>query len=111
MLARYQEINKILRYNGGKTVEELFQASYPLFYAIGERDNNTFWSIFNSDPARYVVENYGRTPVVPEDLVIMAKAYRILEMEDLAKDAVRVLKLNYPNHPGIYQVEEELEIN
>ena len=61
--------------------------------------------------ARYVVENYGRTPVVPEALVIMAKAYRILEMEDLAKDAVRVLKLNYPNHPGIYQVEEELEIN
>ena len=60
--------------------------------------------------ARYVVENYGRTPVVPEALVIMAKAYRILEMEDLAKDAVRVLKLNYPNHPGIYEVEEELEI-
>tara|TARA_B100000929_G_scaffold278446_2_gene254701 strand:- start:360 stop:1139 length:780 start_codon:yes stop_codon:yes gene_type:complete len=59
--------------------------------------------------ARYVIENYDRTPVVPEALVIMAKAYRVLEMEDLANDAIRVLKLNYPNHPGIYQV-EELEV-
>ena len=59
--------------------------------------------------ARFVIENYDRTPVVPEALVIMAKAYRVLEMEDLANDAIRVLKLNYPNHPGIYQI-EELEV-
>ena len=59
--------------------------------------------------ARYVIENYDRTPVVPEALILMAKAYRVLEMEDLANDALRVLKLNYPNHPGIYQI-EELEI-
>jgi len=59
--------------------------------------------------ARYVIENYNRTSAVPEALVIMARAYRILEMEDLARDAIRVLKLNYPNHPGSYEV-EELEI-
>jgi len=59
--------------------------------------------------ARFVIENYDRTPVVPEALVIMAKAYRVLEMEDLANDAIRVLKMNYPNHPGIYQI-EELEV-
>ena len=54
--------------------------------------------------ARYVVENYSRTPATPEALVIMAKAYKVLEMNDLAADAVRVLETNYPNHPGIYEV-------
>lgn len=56
--------------------------------------------------ARYVIENYPRTPAVPDALVLMAKGYRILEMNDLSEDALRVLKLNYPNHPGIYEVEE-----
>ncbi len=56
--------------------------------------------------ARYIVENYPRTPSVPEALVLMAKAYRVLEMDDLSADAIRVLQLNYPNHPGIYEVRE-----
>lgn len=55
---------------------------------------------------RYVIENYNRTPAVPEALAIMAKAYKILEMDDLSEDALRVLELNYPNHPGIYEVRE-----
>lgn len=53
--------------------------------------------------ARYVVENYPRTPAVPDALAVLAKAYRILEMDDLSNDALRVLELNYPSHPGIYQ--------
>ena len=56
--------------------------------------------------ARFVIENYPRTPSVPDALVIMAKAYRIMEMNDLSEDALRVLELNYPNHPGIYEVKE-----
>jgi outer membrane protein assembly factor BamD len=55
--------------------------------------------------ARYVVENYQGAPVMPEALVIMARAYLILEMEDLAEDALRVLELNYPNYPGIKEVQ------
>lgn len=51
--------------------------------------------------ARAVVENYGKTPSVPEALAIMAKTYRILGMNDLSDDALRVLELNYPGHPGI----------
>jgi outer membrane protein assembly factor BamD len=51
--------------------------------------------------ARYVVENYQRSPAMPEALVIMAKAYRILELPDLANDALRVLERNYPDNPGI----------
>lgn len=54
--------------------------------------------------ARYVVENYPRTPSVPDALALMAKGYTILEMPDLATDSLRVLELNYPNHPGIGEV-------
>lgn len=56
--------------------------------------------------ARYVVENYNRTPSVPDALLIMAKAYKVLEMNDLSADALRVLEANYPNHPGIDEVRE-----
>jgi len=53
--------------------------------------------------ARFVVENYPRTPAVPDALAVLAKAYRVLEMNDLSNDAIRVLELNYPSHPGIYE--------
>lgn len=56
--------------------------------------------------ARYVVEKYPRTPAVPDALSIMAKAYKIMEMDDLSEDTLRVLELNYPNHPGLYEVRE-----
>ena len=55
--------------------------------------------------ARYVVENYPKTPAVPDALVVMAKAYKILEIDNLSQDAIRVLKSNYRNHPGIYEIE------
>ncbi len=55
--------------------------------------------------ANYVIENYQRTPAVPDALVIMATAYKYLEMDQLSDDALRVLRLNYPDHPGIAQVE------
>ncbi|MSR13127.1 MAG: outer membrane protein assembly factor BamD [Gammaproteobacteria bacterium] len=54
--------------------------------------------------ARYVVENYQQTPAMPEALVLLAKAYKVLELNDLSEDAVRVLELNYPNHPGIAEI-------
>ncbi len=54
--------------------------------------------------ARYVIENYQRTSSVPDALLILAKAYRVLEMDDLANDAIRVLESNYPNHPGLNEI-------
>ena len=54
--------------------------------------------------ARYVVENYPRTPSVPEALVIMAKTYKVLEMDDLSEDALRILEMNYPSHPGLAEI-------
>lgn len=56
--------------------------------------------------ARYVIENYPKTPSVPDALIVMAKAYRILEMYDLSDDALRVLEHNYPNHPGLFEVKK-----
>ena len=58
--------------------------------------------------ARFVVETYPRTPSVPDALVLMAKAYKVLELDDLSGDALRVLELNYPNHPGLEEVQDIL---
>lgn len=56
--------------------------------------------------ARYVVENYQRTPAMPDALVVLAKSYKAMQLPNLSEDAVRVLELNYPNHPGIQEVAE-----
>ncbi len=46
--------------------------------------------------AKYVLENYEKTPSVPDALVLMVKAYRQMQMDDLANDALKVLAKNYP---------------
>lgn len=48
-----------------------------------------------------VVENMQETTAVADGLAVMAQAYILLEMSDLAKDSVRVLCTNYPEHPNI----------
>ncbi len=55
---------------------------------------------------RFVIENYPRAPAMPDALVIMAKAYKVMEMNDLSEDTLRVLQLNYPDHPGIREIQE-----
>ncbi|HWQ95257.1 MAG TPA: outer membrane protein assembly factor BamD, partial [Gammaproteobacteria bacterium] len=42
--------------------------------------------------AKYVVENYPRTPAVPDALGVMARAYKIMGIDDLSADALRVLE-------------------
>ncbi len=51
--------------------------------------------------AKYVVENYQQTPAVPDALEILVEAYTILSMGELKDSAMRVLRLNYPDHPLI----------
>jgi outer membrane protein assembly factor BamD len=55
---------------------------------------------------KYVIENYPRTPAMADALFIMAKAYKILDLAELSDDALRVLELNYPDHPGIANVRQ-----
>ena len=50
--------------------------------------------------AKHIVETYPRTPVVPEAMELMVKAYRMLNMDQLADDSLRVLAANYPDHPA-----------
>ncbi len=50
---------------------------------------------------RYVVENMQRTSSVPDGLAIIAQSYFLLDMEELAKDTVKTLALNYPEHPSL----------
>jgi outer membrane protein assembly factor BamD len=58
-----------------------------------------------SNRSRYVIENYQGAPAIPDALTIMAKAYKFMDLDDLSDDALRVLKLNYPDFPGIAEVE------
>ncbi len=48
--------------------------------------------------ASYILENYQNTPYVPDALGAMVEAYYELGLNDLAQDALQVLKLNYPEH-------------
>jgi outer membrane protein assembly factor BamD len=57
---------------------------------------------------KYVIENYQRTPAMPEALFIMAKAYKILELDDLSEDTIRVLEINYPDYPDINALKETI---
>lgn len=49
----------------------------------------------------YVVENFQGTPAVPDGLAVMAQAYYLLELDDLAEQTVKVLALNYPDYPAL----------
>lgn len=57
---------------------------------------------------KYVIENYQRTPAIADALVIAVEAYSELELYDLAADSLRVLRLNYPDHPDLEDAEEIL---
>ncbi|MEP0202324.1 MAG: outer membrane protein assembly factor BamD [Halioglobus sp.] len=50
---------------------------------------------------KYVVENFQRTPAVPDGLAVMAQGYILLGEDELARDAINTLALNYPNHPSV----------
>nr|MBS0022436.1 outer membrane protein assembly factor BamD [Gammaproteobacteria bacterium] len=55
---------------------------------------------------KYVLERYPQSTATPDALVVMAKAYANLELDALAKDALRVLKLNYPDHHETRKIEQ-----
>ncbi len=51
--------------------------------------------------ARYLLETYPETPEAGNALEVMHIAYTELELPELADDAMRILELNYPDHPYI----------
>jgi outer membrane protein assembly factor BamD len=50
---------------------------------------------------RYVVENFQRTPAIPDALAVMVQGYHEMKMDDLASDSIDTLRTNYPNHPAL----------
>ena len=50
---------------------------------------------------KYVVEHMQQTPSVADGLAIMAQAYLLLDLNDLADDSIDVLCENFPDHPNI----------
>jgi outer membrane protein assembly factor BamD len=59
--------------------------------------------------AKSIVENFQTTAEVAEALAIMAEAYNELEFEALEQDTLRVLELNYPDHPYLTGTRNEPE--
>ena len=57
-----------------------------------------------SNRAREIVEKYQKAPVMPQALALMAKSYKVMGMNDLMENTLKVLELNYPQHPGIKDV-------
>lgn len=50
---------------------------------------------------RYIIENFQKTPAVPDGLAIMAQAYYLMDMHDLSSHATEMLVKNYPNHSAL----------
>jgi outer membrane protein assembly factor BamD len=50
---------------------------------------------------RYVFENFQGSVAVPDALAIMVEAYQLLEMNDLAEQALLVINSNYPEHKSL----------
>ncbi len=48
--------------------------------------------------AKYIVENFPKTPAVPGALEILINSYKILELPEIAEEYRRTLLLNYPDH-------------
>ena len=49
----------------------------------------------------FVVENFQQTPAVADGLAVMAQGYILLGYDDLARDTIAVLALNYPDHSSL----------
>ncbi|OUS29922.1 outer membrane protein assembly factor BamD [Gammaproteobacteria bacterium 45_16_T64] len=51
--------------------------------------------------ATFIVQNYDRTPSLPEALAIMTKTYRELGLPELANTAEQTLAYNFPQYDGL----------
>ena len=51
--------------------------------------------------ARYAIENYPGSPELGDALEILHVSYTEMGLPELAEDTMKVLALNYPNHPYV----------
>ena len=106
MLA-FQDFNELIqRYPNSRYVEDAKLRMTHLRNVLAEHEINVAQYYMRrggfvaaANRARLVVEKYSRTPSISDALVIMAKAYKAMELDDLYEDTLRVFELNYPNDP------------
>lgn len=114
--ARYalQDFNKLIsRYPKSQYSEDASQRIVYLRNRLAQHEVNVaqFYMrrsayVAALNRGKYVIENYQRTPAMPDALAIVAKSYKILDLDDLAEDTLRVLEANYPDYAGTAAVRE-----
>lgn len=57
--------------------------------------------VASANRGRYVFENFQESAAVPDALAIMVEAYQLLNMDELAEQALTVLQTNYPEHESL----------
>lgn len=50
---------------------------------------------------RYVLENYPKTPAIPDALAVMVQGYHLLGMQDHTVELLNILRTNYPEYPAL----------
>jgi outer membrane protein assembly factor BamD len=81
-------------------------AKHEIYVARHYFDRGAYVAAINR--AKYVLENYQRTPATEDALGIQIKAYMQMGMPQLAKDAERVLRLNYPKSAYLKNLPKDL---
>jgi outer membrane protein assembly factor BamD len=62
-------------------------------------DRDAFLAAANR--GRHVIENYQKTPSVPDALAVLIQSYQALNMTELAQSNLEILRLNYPDYPAL----------
>jgi outer membrane protein assembly factor BamD len=57
--------------------------------------------------AQHVIVHFDGTPAMPDALVMLTRAYLEMDMNDLANDTLSVLRLNYPDHPELRDLQKQ----
>lgn len=74
-------------------------AEHELIVARYYVERQAFVAVLNR--AKTVMEEYPQTPAVPEAMALAVKAYRELDLPQLAEKTERLLALNFPKYPEL----------
>ncbi|THB67365.1 MAG: outer membrane protein assembly factor BamD [Gammaproteobacteria bacterium] len=55
--------------------------------------------------AKFAIENYPNTPYLYDALAVLARSYHKMGMQDMVDNTVAIIKLNYPEHEVLDEIE------
>ena len=53
-----------------------------------------------------MLDRFDGAPTIPDGLVLMTQSYKQLNMTDEAANTIKIIKQNYPKHPGLKQFKQ-----